>query len=78
LAERSADVANRTAEAQRKRFLTGSALEVEVRQAEDSLRTARLSIERERVNAVKAHVRLAHLTGELLAKWGTDGVWFVR
>jgi hypothetical protein len=31
-----------------------------------------LSVERERVNAVKAQIRLANLTGNLLAKWGLE------
>ena len=70
LAQRSADVSSRSAEAQRKRYLNGSALAIEVQQAEDSLRQARLSVERERVNAVKAQIRLSNLTGNLLPEWG--------
>jgi outer membrane protein TolC len=72
LAQRSADVSSRAADAQHKRYLNGSALPIEVQQAEDSLRQARLSVERERVNAVKAQLRLANLTGTLLAKWGLE------
>lgn len=70
LAERSADVSSRSAQAQHKRYLNGSGLAIEVREAEDSLRQARLSVERERVNAIKAQLRLTHLTGTLLTKWG--------
>ena len=70
LAQRSADVSSRSAEAQHKRYLNGSALAIEVQQAEDSLRQARLSVERERVNAVKAQIRLSNLTGNLLPEWG--------
>ncbi len=73
LAERSAEVSGRSAEAQQKRLQAGSATPVEVREAEDALRRARLSVERERVNAAQAQVRLEHLTGALLARWGGLG-----
>lgn len=70
LAETTAEVSSRSADAQRKRLSAGTGTSLEVRQAEDSLRQARLSIERHKVDAVKAQVRLAHLTGDLLVKWG--------
>ena len=70
LAERTVDVAARSADAQRKRLQHGAATPVEVRQAEDALRRARLGIERQRVDAVKAQIRLRHLTGDLLERWG--------
>jgi outer membrane protein TolC len=70
LAQASAEVSSRSVAAQHKRLDSGSATALEVREAEDSLRRARLSVERERVNAIKAQVRLAHLTGNLLAQWG--------
>jgi outer membrane protein TolC len=69
LARRSAEVSMRNAIAQRRRLANGSAIPVEVREAEDSLRRAQLSVERARVNAVQAEVRLGHFTGELLARW---------
>lgn len=72
LAQRTAEVSSLSADAQRKRLTAGSGTPVEVREAEDSLRQARLTIERHRVDAVKAQIRLAHLTGELLVKWGVD------
>src|SRR5690606_4971651 len=72
LAERTAEVAARSAEAQRKRLANGVATPLEVREAEDSLRRARLSVERQRIDAIKAQIRLAHLTGNLLVKWGAD------
>jgi outer membrane protein TolC len=72
LAQRTAEVSRRNVEAQHKRFVNGSAVALEVREAEDSLRRAQLSIERARVNAVEAQIRLDHLTGNLLAKWGVN------
>jgi outer membrane protein TolC len=72
LAQRTAEVSTRNVAAQRKRFATGSAIALEVQVAEDSLRRAQLSIERARVDAVKAQVRLEHLTANLLARWGVD------
>lgn len=71
LAETSAEVSERSAEAQRRRLKNGAATSLEVREAEDALRRARLSVERERINAVKAQVRLAHLTGNLLPTWSS-------
>jgi outer membrane protein len=72
LAQRTADVSRRNVEAQHRRLLNGSAVALEVREAEDSLRRAQLSIERARVSAAQAQVRLDHLTGQLLAKWGVN------
>jgi outer membrane protein TolC len=72
LAQRTADVSRRNVEAQHQRLRSGSAIALEVREAEDSLRRAQLSIERARVNAAQAQVRLEHLEGQLLAKWGVN------
>ena len=72
LAERTTEVATRTAVAQQQRFQIGTAIPIEVQTAEDSLRRAQLSVERARVNATKAQVRLANLTGRLLLLWGVD------
>lgn len=72
LAQRTADVSRRNVEAQHRRLLNGSAIALEVREAEDSLRRAQLSIERARVNAAQAQARLEHLEGQLLAKWGVN------
>ena len=72
LAERTTEVAARTTLAQHQRFLIGTAIPIEVQTAEDSLRRAQLSVERARVNATKANVRLDNLTGHLLMLWGVD------
>lgn len=70
LAQRTAGLASRSAEAQQKRLQNGVAIPLEVREAEDTLRRARLSVERHRVDAIKTQIRLDHLTGRLLAAWG--------
>lgn len=72
LAERTAEVSERSAAAQEKRLRSGAATPLEVREAQDSLRRARLSVERARVDAAKAQLRLEHLTGALLARWGVN------
>jgi outer membrane protein len=62
----------RTAEArlaaQRARFETGSSTPLEVLQAEDDVRTARLRAARARVDLAEACVVIDHLTGELLRR----------
>lgn len=70
LATRTVAVSERSADAQEKRQKNGAATALEVREAQESLRRARLAIERSRVDALKADVRLSHLTGRLLPKWG--------
>lgn len=72
LAERTAEVSTRSVEAQQKRFASGTATALEVREAEQTLRRAQLSVERHRVDAVKSNVRLEHLTGDLLVRWGVS------
>lgn len=72
LAERTADVSSRSVIAQNRRLEIGTATPIEVREAEDSLRRARLSVERQRIEAVKAQIRLRHLTGDLLLRWGVE------
>jgi outer membrane protein TolC len=72
LAVRTTEVATRAALAQRKRLQIGIAIPIEVQTSEDSLRRAQLSVERARVNATKAQIRLANLTGHLLFQWSAD------
>lgn len=72
LAERTAQVSARSVDAQNRRLEIGTATPIEVREAEDSLRRARLSVERQRIEAVKSRIRLDHLTGDLLLWWGVE------
>lgn len=70
LAQRTAEVSGRSAKAQQQRLTNGAATPLEVSQAEDALRRARLSVERQRIDAVKAQIRLEHVTASLLARRG--------
>jgi outer membrane protein TolC len=62
-------VAEQQAEASRQRFTAGAAIAIEVQQAEDSLRQARLRLERARVDWTQAEIDLAHLSGRLLDRY---------
>lgn len=70
LAEKTVTVAAKQLEAQQARYDQGSAILLEVQQAEDSLRSAQLSVQRARVDEVKALISLEHLTGGLLQRYG--------
>lgn len=70
LAAQTAALAAQSVEAQQKRVASGAGVPLEVREAEDALRRARLAEERARVDAAVADVRLAAATGELLLRWG--------
>ena len=62
------DLASRSVDAERRRYEEGDGLALEVRQAEDTLRRARLAAVRARVDAVIAGIRLDDLTGDLLLR----------
>ncbi|MCA9641924.1 MAG: TolC family protein, partial [Myxococcales bacterium] len=70
LAEKTVVVATKQVEAQKARYEQGSAILLEVQQAEDSLRSAQLTVQRARVDEVKALISLEHLTGGLLQRYG--------
>jgi outer membrane protein TolC len=70
LAAQTAALAAQSVEAQQKRVESGAGVPLEVREAEDALRRARLAEERARVDAAVADVRLAAATGDLLLRWG--------
>lgn len=68
LGARTASLAGESLAAERKRYENGEGIALEVHQAEDQLRRARLSTERARVDAVASSLRLEHLTGQLLQR----------
>jgi len=70
LAAAMAEVAERNAGAQQKRYAQGDAILLEVHEAEDALTRARLSVQRARVDAVQTSIRIDHMTGELLRRYG--------
>jgi outer membrane protein len=69
LAERTAELAERQAQAERERLATGSSIAIEVQQADNALRQARLRVERARVDLVLADLRLRQLRGALLPSY---------
>ncbi|MBW2456620.1 MAG: TolC family protein [Deltaproteobacteria bacterium] len=70
LASAMAEVATQNVDAQQKRHAQGDAITLVVHDAEDQLRRAQLSVTRARVDAVQANIRIDHLTGELLRRYG--------
>jgi hydrophobic/amphiphilic exporter-1 (mainly G- bacteria), HAE1 family len=72
LARQSVEISEKNVEAQRIRYEQGEAIAIEVLQAEDSLRRARLSVERAKVDLIEASIRLDHLMGELLRRYAGD------
>jgi outer membrane protein TolC len=70
LASSMAEVAEKNASAQQKRYAQGDAILLQVHEAEDELTRARLSVQRARVDAVQASIRIDHLTGQLLRRYG--------
>lgn len=67
LARQTVGVAEQNVAAQQKRLERGTALPLEVHEAEDELRRAQLAVTRAEVDAALAHIRLDHVTGTLLA-----------
>lgn len=70
LASAMAGVAERNVSAKQKRYAQGDAILLEVHEAEDELTRARLGVQRARVDAVQSSIRIDHLTGSLLRRYG--------
>lgn len=68
LAQRTVALAEQQVQATRRRYEIGTAIALEVDQAEDALRQARLRLVRARVDRVQADVQIQHATGQLLAR----------
>jgi outer membrane protein TolC len=68
LARRTAELAAKQAVAERRRYEVGTAIALQVRQAEDALLQARLRVTRAQVDQVLAELAVAHLTGTLLRR----------
>ena len=62
-------VARDQAEGQRGKFLAGTALAIEVQQADDAHRQAQLRVQRARVDLVQGEIDLLHLRGKLLERY---------
>lgn len=73
LARRTQAVAEKAYEAERARFELGEAIPIQVQQAEDELRRAKLRVARARVDLAQAQVTVLHLSGRLLGRYGKRG-----
>lgn len=69
LAQRTVDVANQLAQAERDRFEIGTTTPLQVLQAQEDLRSAELRFARARVDEAKAAFSLLHLTADLLPRY---------
>jgi len=71
LSESTLKIAREQVEAEVARFRTGSGTALQVREAEEQVRTAELRAARARVDLAIAHLTIAHLTGTLLHELAT-------
>ena len=73
LAQRTLSVTEKAYEAERARFELGQVIPLQVQEAEDDLRRARLGVARARVDLAEAQVATQHLSGRLLAEYAALG-----
>jgi outer membrane protein TolC len=69
LATRTLAVAEKTYDAEKARFEFGQSIPIQVQEAEDDLRRARLRVARARVDLARARVDVLHLANRLLANY---------
>jgi outer membrane protein len=69
LADQTRSIAERQLGAEQARFQSGTGTTLQVIQAEDKLRAAKLRVARARANLAQTALLLSHLTGGLLARW---------
>jgi hypothetical protein len=62
-------VASQQAEGQKGKFLAGTAVAADVKQAEDAHQQSQLSVERARVDMVEGELDLLNLRGKLLERY---------
>lgn len=71
LAQRTRELAEKTFEAEQGRFRLGLAIPMQVQEADDTVRRARLREARARVDLANEQTNLQHLTGQLLDQFGS-------
>jgi len=69
LADTTLSIAKRQYEAETQRYRTGSATALQVREAENSVRSTELRASRARADWIEAAITLDHLSGRLLDRW---------
>ena len=70
LARQTTAIAEKQLVAEQARFATGAATSLQVLEAEDRLRSARLRVARAQADLVQAAIALEDLTGQLIARFG--------
>lgn len=74
LAGQTVDVAERQLAAEQARYRTGSATSLDVLEAEEDVRNARLRLARAEVDLRSSTASIEHQTGALLTRWLPDGL----
>lgn len=74
LAAKTVEVAERQLDAERARYATGGATSLQVLEAEENVRSARLRLARAEVDLRSAAAAVEHETGRLLDRWLPDGL----
>jgi len=74
LAEQTSQRAEAQYQAERERFAAGMSLAIQIQQAQDEVRKAKLRVERARVDLCEAQIRRDHLTGALLRQIPADAI----
>ena len=69
LAERTVAVAQKNFEAERARFELGEVIPIQVQQAEDELRRAKLRVARAKVDLAQSQVDVLHLSNQLVSRY---------
>jgi outer membrane protein TolC len=69
LADATLAIAKQQYEAEAQRFRTGSTTALQVRESENSVRSAELRASRARADWIEASLTLEHLSGRLLQRW---------
>lgn len=74
LAQRTCTIAEETLGAEQKRFRTGTGLSIQIKEADDVVRRARLREARARVDLAQERVHLQHLAGSLVRQLQLDAL----
>jgi outer membrane protein TolC len=69
LAQKTLELAEKTHEAEKVRFELGQSIAIQVQQAEDSVRQARLRVARAKVDLAQEQIAMLHLSGRLLSSY---------
>ena len=69
LAQQTLGFAAQQVQATKRRYEIGTAIAIEVEQAEDAWRQAKLRVERAKTDLAQADIQIQHISGSLLSKY---------